>query len=180
VSTSSAALAGDGSLRSLAKDIDPILVELFPGAGFASASTAPCMAWQEVRLDLGQHSSLFLVDKVRKLDLNEGQMLLQSSDIAIHEPMLILFFALVSTHAHSLSFASFSPSFESTCRLHFTYQHRIGLQIALRPYNHAGDLAHSTKFDDLVMHNLNHVERIARCDGVDEDIARVSRWRIEN
>ena len=54
-------------------------------------------------------------------------MLLQSGDVAIHEPMLILFFALVSIHAQSLSFASFSPSFESTCRLRFTYQHRTTL-----------------------------------------------------
>jgi hypothetical protein len=45
------------------------------------------------------------------------------------------------------------------------------IQITLRPHNHTRNLAKSAKVDDLIMHDLDHVERVLGCDGVDQDVA---------
>ena len=44
------------------------------------------------------------------------------------------------------------------------------IQITLRPHNHAWNLANSAKIDDLIVHDLDHVERVLGGDGVNQDV----------
>ena len=44
-------------------------------------------------------------------------------------------------------------------------------QVRFGAHNDTRDLIHSTEIDDLVVHNLDHFERLSAVDGVDEHIA---------
>ena len=45
------------------------------------------------------------------------------------------------------------------------------LEVDFGAYNHTGDGVHAAKVDNLVVDDLNHVERLVVCHGVDENEA---------
>ena len=87
-----------------------------------AASTAPCKILQGVRPDWVPYSSRSPANIIQKLCLQRNmkkQIINQSKSRKhkIYQPILMLFLALVSIQAQSISLESVSPSFESTCRL---------------------------------------------------------------